>query len=294
MPKTHTFVLQRIISLFNLVAAMSRIVYYLLLKPLSRLPLSVLYHLSDLLFLLIYRLAGYRNKVVFTNLRNSFPEKSEQEIRSIADRFYRHFCDLIVESIRLFSMPVDEARTRLKVRNPDLLQGFYEEGRSVLLIAGHYCNWELSAAVVDLMIPHQSVGIYAPLANPFFNEVISRSRSRFGLELVPRKIVKQWFRENQDRLTAVFIAIDQSPPTSTNAYWTYFLNQDTAVLFGTEYYAKKYNIPIIFSDIQQRKRGYYEVTFEVLEADPVNTDHGVISERHTRRLERQILANPDY
>lgn len=273
---------------------MSRIFFYLLIKPLSLLPLPALYHLSDLLFWLVYRLAAYRKRVVFTNLHHSFPEKSEEEIRSLAERFYRHFCDLIVESIRLFSMPEAEAKARMRVQNPELLQRFYDEGRSVLIGAGHCANWELVAAIVDRQVAHQCMGIYAPLANAFFNRAIHQSRSRFGLELVPRSEVKEWFRDNQDRRTAVLFATDQSPSNPKNAYWTRFLNQDTGVLFGIESYAVKYDLPVIYGRIIKLRRGYYEFGFEVVEEHPKQAPYGAITERHTRLLEKDILAAPAY
>jgi KDO2-lipid IV(A) lauroyltransferase len=87
---------------------MSRILYYLILLPLSRLPLSALYKLSDFLYLVLYRGLGYRKKVVYGNLQNSFPEKTAAEIKAIADEFYHFLFDLMVETIRLFSMPESE------------------------------------------------------------------------------------------------------------------------------------------------------------------------------------------
>ena len=273
---------------------MSRIAYYVLLKPLSLLPLSVLYYLSDFLFWVVYRVVGYRKKVVFTNLRHSFPGKGEAAIEAIAERFYRHFCDLIVESIRLFSMPEAEARARMQVANPELLQRFYDAGRSVLIGAGHYANWELVATIVDRQVAHQCVGIYAPLANAFFNRAIFQSRRRFGLELLPRREVKAWFRDNQDRRTAVLFATDQSPSNPKNAYWTRFLNQETGVLFGIEHYAVKYDLPVVFGHITRLRRGYYTFHFEVVEEHPKEAPYGAITERHIRLLEKDILAEPAY
>lgn len=273
---------------------MSQLLYYLLLKPLSYLPLPVLYILSDLLFLVVYRLAGFRKKVVSTNMRNSFPGKSPQEITRLEARFYHHFCDLIVESIRMFSMPAEEAIRRCRVRNPEILEAYFHEGRSVIVPAGHYNNWELAAMAVGLQISYLPVGIYAPLRNKFFNKVFLESRSRFRLLMVPKKETTAFFADSRDRLTATLMGADQSPTFSKNPYWTRFLNQDTAVMIGTERFAREYNYPVVFGFIHKLKRGHYELEFELVEDQPTTAPAGSITERHTRLLEQEILDAPEY
>ena len=148
---------------------MGRIAYYLLIKPLSLLPLRVSFLLSDLLFFTLYYLTRYRRKVVFANLRNSFPEKSPKEIETIARKFYSHMCDLMLEFIRIFSISEKELVRRCKIRNPELLEQIYREGKSVIIAAGHYNNWELAAVAFDLQASHQAVGIYKPLGNAYLD-----------------------------------------------------------------------------------------------------------------------------
>ena len=135
------------------------IFYYLFLKPISLLPLSVLYLFSDLLYLVGYRLLGYRKKVVWQNLKNSFPERPDAELRQIMDGFYRHFCDLMIETVRLFSMPEKEIKQRCTVKNPELLDQLYKKGRPIIMIAGHYNNWELFGTSLGAVIPFRPLGI---------------------------------------------------------------------------------------------------------------------------------------
>jgi len=65
-------------------------------------------------------------------------------------------------------------------------------------------------------------------------------------------------------------------------------------MFGTEKYAKEYNYPVIFAGVNKVKRGTYDIWFEVLEENPQDTPHTEITEKHTRRLEKQILTQPEY
>ncbi|MCB0561348.1 MAG: hypothetical protein KDD09_20475 [Phaeodactylibacter sp.] len=273
---------------------MGRIAYYLLIKPLSLLPLRVSFLLSDLLFFTLYYLTRYRRKVVFANLRNSFPEKSPKEIETIARKFYSHMCDLMLEFIRIFSISKKGLVRRCKIRNPELLEQIYREGKSVIIAAGHYNNWELAAVAFDLQASHQAVGIYKPLGNAYLDGKLRQSRGRFGMELVSKDKTKAFFAENTNRLTAPLLATDQSPSNNIHVYWTQFLNQDTAVLFGAEKYARAYNYPIVFGHVYKMKRGFYEMEFEMVEKNPAASPHGKITEMNTRILEKDIQQAPQY
>jgi len=274
---------------------MSQIVYYLIIIPLSLLPYWVLYRISDILYYKIYYLIGFRKKVVYQNLNNSFPDKSAAEIKQIAKKFYRHFCDLIVESVKLFSISKEELIRRTKFTNPELLNRFYDQGQSIIIVAGHYNNWENFAKSFDLQMKHQGIGIYTPLTNKFFEKKFSQSRRLFGVVLLPKREVKEYFAETRDLLKAVAFGADQSPSGRTKrVHWMTFLNQETAVMFGTEKYAREYNYPVIFTGMNKIKRGVYEIWFELLEENPLDTPHGEITKKHTRLLEKQILAQPEY
>ncbi|MCB0571939.1 MAG: lysophospholipid acyltransferase family protein [Phaeodactylibacter sp.] len=273
---------------------MAQLLYYLLLKPISLLPLALSYRLSDLLYLVLYYVVGFRKKVVYTNLRNAFPEKSPQEIRKIARRFYAHFCDLLIESVRMFSISRAEVLRRCRLVNLELVERFASQGRSIIVAAGHYNNWELAAVSFGIQASHTIVGIYKPLANPFFDRKMLQSRSRYGMEMLSKKETKTFFAANTHRLTATLFATDQSPANSHQAYWMRFLNQESGVLFGTEKYAREYNYPVVFGKIRKLRRGYYEMEFSLVEENPAQTPHGLVTQEHTRALEALIHEAPQY
>ncbi|MGW8122783.1 lysophospholipid acyltransferase family protein [Roseivirga echinicomitans] len=272
---------------------MAAVFYYLIIKPLSLLPLWALYLLSDLFYLVAYKIARYRVTVVSTNLKNSFPNLSEKELVKMRQQFYRHFCDVIVESIKIFSITQEEVSARFIVTNPEILQPFVDKEQSILIVGGHYNNWEMMAVGLDAHLEHQSVAIYHALKNKFFDKKILASRSKFGLKLISRPDVKAFFANNT-ALTATIFGADQSPSIAKKVYWTHFLNQETAVMFGVEKFAKEKNSPVVFVGIRKVKRGYYELYFEVLFTEPALCAYGEITETHVRRLEQQILEAPQY
>ena len=273
---------------------LSRLLYYIVLKPLSFLPLNFLYILSDFLYLVLYKTFRYRKEVVRTNLMNSFPEKSIKEIRNIEQKFYSHFCDLIVESIRLFSISEKELAERNKIVNAELLDQFYNKGKSMIMVAGHYNNWETAATILGTQVKHHMVGIYTPMSNKFFDNKFLKSRQRFGLEMISKKLVKEEFEKNKGLLTGTLFATDQSPTYSKRVHWTNFLNQTTPVLLGAERFSREYDFPVIYGYIKKTRRGYYEMEVALLENDPVQTRDGEITEKHTRWLEKQINEAPQY
>ena len=273
---------------------MSRVLYYLLLKPLSYLPLSILYYLSNLIFFVVFHVLGYRKSVVYKNLVNSFPTKTTEEIKKIQKAFFIHLCDVIVESIKLFSISRKETKERFKIVNTELLSKYYQQGKSVILVGGHFNNWEIAGMSFDMYSPHQAIGIYSPLSNKFFNEKLYQSRTKYGVEIITKGLVPRSFISNKNKLTMTIFGADQSPTYSNQVHWMQFLNQETAVHIGTEKFAMKYNYPVIFIKINKVKRGYYEGVLEVLNENPGNSKIGEITESHTRCLERTIIENPSY
>lgn len=271
------------------------IVYYGVLIPLSLLPWRVLYLISTCFYLVLYYLIGYRKKVVHANLKNSFPNKDKDEIIRIQKEFYKHFCDLVVETIKTFSLSADEVKRRFKYTNVALLQEYEKKNKSIIAVIAHYGNWELGALSMSLFMPNYAcMGIYHPLKDQFFDEKIIQSRSRFGLHLINPKGVLKFFEEYKNKLTFTGFIGDQTPHNVRRCYWTTFLNQETPVYLGAEKYARDYNFPVFYGIVDKVKRGHYEVRFELIAENPKDLPPTEITERHTRLLEKQIMAKPEY
>lgn len=269
-------------------------VWFYLLFPflylIACLPFRGLYILSDGLYFLI-RLSGYRRKVVLKNLRNSFPEKSESQIQRICDDYYRYLCDLILETIKTLRMNEQETLDRVTFHNRDWLDKFYAEGQSILIVMGHYGNWEWTGPAFTLCTKFNLVVIYRPLANVYFNNMMTGMRTRFGTRITPVDKTLRDMVANRDQITATAFVADQTAPRQ-KAYWTTFLNQDTAVFTGPEKLSKKFNYPVVYINVSRVRRGHYEVVPELMFENPANTAENEISEAFTRRLEVDIQRDP--
>lgn len=273
---------------------LSKLLYYLIIKPLSLLPFWVIYRISDVVFFIIYFIVGYRKKVVFGNIQRSFPEKSEKEVKAIMLQFYRHFCDLILESIKAFSISHEDAQKRMRSLNVEVVNKLGKQGKDVVLVGGHYGNWELFAVAVGPTINIKPIALFTPLANKFFDKKIKASRSRFGLHLLPSAEVRELMAEKSEEKRMIIFGSDQSPRKGQRAYWMTFLNQETGVQFGAEKFASKYNCAVVYCHIRRLKRGHFQLEYETICEDASQMDYGEITKRHTRRLEEEIRKVPAY
>lgn len=270
--------------------------YYLALPFLygiALLPFPVLYFLSDLLRFVLFTVIGYRRKVVFTNLRNSFPQKSEAEIRRIAADFHQWFCDLVVETLKTLTISPIVLKERVEFTGTELLHDFAAKNQSIIIVLGHFGNWELAGArySAEVGLPQLYV-IYHPLQNKHFDGLMYRMRTRLGTKLYTmRETSKAMLRDRHLNTATAFIA-DQTP-SPERAYWMTFLEQDTPVFQGTEALSRKLGYPVVYISITRPKRGYYRMVAETLVEDPRRTKEGEITEIHTRRLERDIRNYPD-
>lgn len=267
---------------------------YSLLYTLSLLPFPLLYALSDFVCFILFRVFGYRRRVVLTNLRKSFPDKSPDEIDRLALDFYSYLCDLFLEMFKTLSIS-KESMLRHCQMSPEALKLFAElgeEGKSLILVCGHYGNWEWAGNTFSLLCPQRLSVIYHPLSSPAFDRLMYRMRTRFGTGLIEMNATYKMMVRQKGTLTATGFIADQTP-FPERAYWTQFLHQDTPVFMGPETIARKLNYPIIYTSVQRLKRGYYRIHAERLVDRPVATVDGEISELHTRRLEQDILAHPE-
>lgn len=275
--------------------SMNNSILNLLLWSISKLPFWVLYIVADMMYILIYYIVGYRKKVVFKNLRNSFPNKSEDEIKQIAKQFYKYFPDIIVESIKMFSITPEEVLKRVEILNIDEIEKHFDAGKSIITVTAHYCNWELAIHRMSFMTDRPKLIIYKPLNNKTFNETYNGVRTRFGVTMVPMKqILRHIIRLKNTPHMSVFVA-DQTPLYQDSDFFLEFLNQDTLVYTGAERIAKMTNNPVVFTHIgRKKKRGYYYCRFTTLVEDPSRYEEFEITRIHNKFTEDIINETPQY
>jgi len=258
------------------------------------LPFRVAYLFSDFLYVILFYITGYRKKVAYTNIRKSFPNKTEQEIQKILKQFYHHLGDLIVEGIKGFSMTRKQVIKRHKILNPEVLQSFTKNNQSTICTTAHYNNWEWGTMSGTLQMEGKAMALYMPLSNPYIDKLMKKIRASRGTELISIFKTLHAFRDRKDETYSYLLAADQNPPNARFAYWMTFLNQETACINGPEKYARMFDYPVLFLNITKVKRGYYQIFIEVITDNPSSSKKGDITVKYMRLLEKEINNNPQY
>lgn len=261
----------------------------------SLLPFWLLYRISDFLFLLLFYVLGYRKKVVYENLRNSFPEKSEEELANIARKFYRYLPDIFVEAIKMKSMSAEQVKKRMVLIDEEEVFRHMRAGKGVIGVTAHYANWELGIHRLSLMTDEPQLIIYKPLNNQVVNEIYNNLRSRFGATMVPMKqVLRHIIRLKDKPHISVFVA-DQTPMYQDSDFFMDFLNQDTLVYTGTERIARLTKNPIVYCHIgRKEKRGHYYCKFTTLVENPDEYAPHEITILHNKFTEDIIRKEPEY
>jgi len=276
---------------------MMNIISYYFLLVISRIacliPFSVLYLFSDAVYFILFYVIRYRRDVVLVNLSKSFPEKMDDELKFIEHRFYRYFCDSFFENLTLPYISKKRLNKRFIYKNPDVFDSYFQNNKSIILVAAHYGNWEMSLNM-QLFLKHKVFAAYKEQNNKGFDRFFIKTRGRIGLEpVLMNNIAKRLVKNIQNGIpTVAYMLGDQRPDMFNVRYWTTFLNQETPVLLGSEKISRKFNLPVFFLDIIKTGRGKYEATFQLLEDQPMQTKEFEITEKSTHYLENMIKRDP--
>jgi Kdo2-lipid IVA lauroyltransferase/acyltransferase len=271
-------------------------IHLLVLRPLSRLPYSVLYAVAAILSFLALRIGGYRRSVIRTNLRLSFPKATAEELGTIERGFRKHFGELVVETIKHFTVSEERLIPRMHYFGTDALDRLHDEGRHVVIAGGHLNNWELYAVTANRPLKHQVTAIYKRLSDPHMDRVMRSSRERFGLKMIATTSAKEWgadaLKPRAATKQAVVFGFDQSPADPKKSWWTLFLNQETAWYWGLEQFARLHNMPVVFGHITKLKRGHYACRYELVTDAPRDLPEGEVLRRCIDLLEADIQSEP--
>lgn len=268
-----------------------------LILLLSKLPLRLLYILSDFAYFIVRYVAGYRRGVIQRNIAASFPEKTAKERERIVSDFYHFFCDYAVETIRQLSMPASEMRRRMIFEGLDEIQQVMEQRQFAFIYLGHFCNWEWVSSL-GLWTPEgwQCAQLYRPLENKMFDRIFLRLRSRFGSENIPKNTILRRIAgyKREDKKIVIGFISDQSPRPANIHDWVDFLHQDTPVFTGTERIAKSVDAAVFFADMQREGRGRYRCRFQKMSDNVHTIPDYELTETYMRLLEANIRRQPAF
>ena len=271
------------------------IIVYPFLWLISILPFRILYGFSDILYFFVYSVFGYRTKTVKENLDLVFPDKTELEKKKIRKKFYRHLCDLIMESIKSLTISESEMKKRFVFTNIEEIHKHEKQRKSIVLMCGHYASWEW-IFIIQKYINHKGYAIYKKLANKYFDRLVKRIRARYNSYLITTKESIKILTESKQKgeLSINGFASDQTPKVNKAYHWNEFMGIKVPIHTGAEMLAKKLDMAVVFFAVKKIKRGYYETTFKTLCVNPNEFENYKITDRFMNLVEEQIHEAPEY
>jgi KDO2-lipid IV(A) lauroyltransferase len=270
------------------------ILLYPFLWVISILPHRLFYSFSDIVFFFVYHIFGYRRTVVRNNLELVFPKKKASEINRLEKDFFRHMCDMFLETIKTMSLSKEQVRKKYNVLNIDVLKKLEKE-RSILIVCSHYANWEWNVSINNY-VNSKGYAVYQKITNKYFDAFIRKVRARWNTTLInQRETVKTVVRDKRDGVTGIFgLVSDQSPQRHRAQYWSEFMGIKVPVFNGAETMARKLDLAVVFLKVSKVKRGYYQAEFITIAERGRETEENEITEVFLRLTEQQIKEKPEY
>ncbi len=260
----------------------------------SILPYHTFYGISNFIFFIVYRIIGYRKKIVLNNLKLTFPDKTENELKEICIKFYRHMCDMFMEMVKTMNLSKEGVKKKYNVVNIDLLKKI-EKDKSIMLVCSHYANWEWTVSINNY-IASKGYAVYQKIGNKYFDRWIKKTRSRWNtIPIIQKDIIKTVINNEKNNIRGVYgMVSDQSPHIGKAVYWNNFMGHNVPIHNGAEVLARKLDLAVVFIKVSKIKRGYYNAEFIPITLSGKQTEKNEITEQFLHLIENQIKEKPEY
>ena len=270
------------------------ILVFPILWAISILPFRIFYMFSDLAYVLVYYVIGYRKKVVYDNLKLVFPDKTEKELLTIRKKFYKHMCDMFLEMIKTMSMSEKEMRKRFQITNIPYVQEL-EKRKNIMVMASHYASWEWGI-ILQKDIEATAFGVYKKIKNPYFDKLVRDIRAKYNSVLINTKeTIPTVLGNHRKGIKALYgFVSDQSPKLDKNNHWVDFMNINVPAFTGAEMLSKKCDLAVCYFKIEKLKRGYYKATYVALAENPKDFNNFEITDLFLKEVEKQLYEAPEY
>lgn len=260
------------------------------------LPFWLLKPLSKILSFFLYNVLNYRKDVVNLNMIYALPDIEGKRFIEVEKGFYQHFSELILEIFKGFYIPLEKLLSRIKVDSASiqLAQKLTSENKNIVLMMGHYGNWEWPLLIMQNYTTLKPFAFYAPLSFKALDQLIKNKRERFGTTMMDANRAKEYDSLLKKQASIIALVGDQSPTGRTRTHDTRFLSLDTHFFNGGERFAKKLDAAVLYAHLQKTEMGRYELRLELISENASKEEDGFITEKYARLLEHEILDQPSY
>ena len=256
-------------------------------------PFALLYITSDVLRFILKNVFRYRTGVIKKNVAFCLPNISPEQVNSIANSFYVNFVDIVLESMKGFSYDPKKMISRYRLINPDILDPYFENQQSVIILSQHYNNWEWGSICLGLQTQHHIVGVIKKISNKYIHAFVAKARSRNNVSVVNADDAAKYIRYHKpNKPEALVLIADQYPYNKRHRTAAQFFDHDIDFHSGTGLIASWTDCPIFSIDIHKVKRGHYKLELVKLVDKASDSTPQEITKLYARHLESLIRKSP--
>ena len=268
--------------------------FFLIFVQLFRIiPFWLLYGLSDFLYFIMFYVVKYRKSVIDKNLKRCFPEKSRNERNQIRKKFYRSICDVIVETLKGYTMSKKQLLRRFISIGHEMTVPDFAQGKDIFVLTAHFANWEWGNATIAEVLNHKPAVLYKPISNAFMEKFVKKRRERFGTDMISIYHSMRYLLIKKSRPASYFLVADQYPTTKEKQKMVEFFGAPTAFLHGPEDFSRQMGVPVYYIEIGRIRRGYYSMKFILLAENPKKLVPTELTQIYAKQLEISIRKQPE-
>jgi KDO2-lipid IV(A) lauroyltransferase len=199
---------------------------------------------------------------------------------------------MILESIKGFYLNEADIRKRVTYLKPEFYKEIQVVDRPVILLMGHFLNWEWILMSLPLHIRNSVIILYKKVKNPHLNGYLTEKREKFGSQMAFIDETRNYFERYTSENAVFVLGADQSPTNLKNAIWTEFMNQETAFIHGPKKYAEKYSMAICYLHVSRVKRGHFQTSIQWLSEIGSDIELNTLLNDYVDLLEADIKRDP--
>lgn len=265
------------------------------IRLVRRLPWKTACRIGERIGALGYRPLGIRRNVVERQIAAAFPDLGAQKVRTLARRSYAHLGRTTIETALLSSVGERGVLDLVaEASGWESLEAARAHGRGLVLVTGHFGNWELAGAYVaargipiDVIVRGQS--------NPLFEKFLEETREALGMRVVPDgEAVRRTPRSLREGRAVAFVS-DQGVRTLASTFVPFF-GRPAKTPRGAAVFALRFDAPVFFVAAVRRPDGRYHLVVEPVVAPRTGDreeDSDAIVLRFTQILEAWVRRAPE-
>lgn len=267
-----------------------------LLWLLGHTPWPILKILSRLLYCFLFYFPGYRRDVVMLNMLYTLPDHQGEQLRKAQKDFYLHLSELVFEIIKGFFMRPEEMKARIELSkaSQEMFDRWEKDQRNVVMLMGHYGNWEWANLYGCISNKLHSYGAYTPMSNKVWNQYFLEKRQRWNGKMFSNREIREGILLKGEPGKLIGLVADQSPTGRKHTHEVRFLGMETRFFSGPDFISEMLQADVVYVQMKKLGMGRYSLYFIPIGDVSKGFDPAAVPGHYASLLEQDIKEHPEW